>query len=72
MVLYNYSTWRLVSILILLLGLSIVAAADSAGKTLPVEDGTLFTNIISSFYLFFLGGLLVILRVGYLLIVLMG
>ncbi|XP_010504914.1 PREDICTED: uncharacterized protein LOC104781844 isoform X2 [Camelina sativa] len=40
MVLYKYNniSWRSVSMLVLLLGLSIVAAADSAGKTSPVED----------------------------------
>lgn len=58
MMLYSNNSWRSNSILILLLGLSIVAAADSAGKTSPVEDGTLFTNIISSLFLvLFLGGI---------------
>ncbi|EOA27232.1 hypothetical protein CARUB_v10023341mg [Capsella rubella] len=41
MVLYNNNSFKsvFISIVVLLLGLSIVTAGDSAGKTSPVEDG---------------------------------
>lgn len=48
MVLYNNDSRKSVSVLMLLLGLFVIAAA-SDGKTSPVEDGKLFfTHTTSS------------------------
>lgn len=76
MVFYNNDGCKSVSFLMLLISIFLVTAADAGGKTSPVEDGTLFfTHTKShqfSWFIFFLGGLLVMLRDGVFLIVLRG